>query len=115
MDRLAHAVPASTELLVRAARRNSNLGAITAALLRLLDRFGACELQAATLEALSRDAPHPNAGRLALERRREECQQPPPVATILSEHAQARDMAIEARQLDTYDQLTAKDHDEEPT
>ena len=115
MDRLAHAAPASTELLVRAARRNSNLGTITAALLRLLERFGAAELQAAVLEALSRDAPHPNAVRLALERRREERHQPPPVATILSEHAQARDVAIQAHQLDTYDQLTAEDHDEEPT
>jgi len=67
------------------------------------------------LEALSRDAPHPNAVRLALERRREERHQPPPVATILSEHAQARDVAIQAHQLDTYDQLTAEDHDEEPT
>ncbi len=37
-DRLSHAAPASRELLIRAAERGENLGTITAALLRLLDR-----------------------------------------------------------------------------
>ena len=45
-DRLAHAVPASQTLLARAAERGSNLGAITAALIRLLDRNSAADLQA---------------------------------------------------------------------
>ena len=71
-DRLAQAAPASQTLLIRAAERGANLGAITAALMRLLDRYGAAELQAAILEALERDVPHPNAVRLALERRREQ-------------------------------------------
>lgn len=115
MDRLAHAAPASTELLVQAAKRNGNLGTITAALLRLLERFGACELQAAMLEVLSRDVPHPNAVRLALERRREERHQAPPVVTILSEHAQARDVTVQEHQLDTYDQLAKEPSDEQAT
>lgn len=115
MDRLAHAAPASTELLVQAGKRNGNLGTITMALLRLLDRFGAAELQAAILEALSRDAPHPNTVRLALERRREERRQPPPVATMLSAHAKTRDVTVQAHRLDTYDQLTRGNHHEEPT
>lgn len=115
MDRLAHAAPASTELLVQAAKRNGNLGTITAALLRLLERFGAAELQAAMLEALRRDVPHPNAVRLALECRREERHQAPPVATILSAHAQARDVAVQEHQLDTYDQLTKEPPDEQAT
>ncbi len=65
-DRLAH-VPASQTLLARAAERGSNLGAITSALIRLLDRNSAADLQAVILEALERDVPHPNAVRLALE------------------------------------------------
>ena len=113
MDRLAHAAPASTELLVQAGKRNGNLGTITMALLRLLDRFGAVELQAAIMEALGRDAPHPNAVRLALERRREEQQRPPPVTTMLSEHAQTRDVTVQAHRLDSYDQLTQENGDEE--
>ena len=79
-DRLAQAAPASQTLLMRAAERGDNLGAITAALLRLLDRYGAAELEAAIREALERDVPHPNAVRLALERRREQRDEAPPVA-----------------------------------
>src|SRR4051794_2591417 len=69
-DRLAQVAPASQDLLLRAAERGTNLGAITNGLVRLLDRYGATELQAAIREALERDVPHPNAVRLALERRR---------------------------------------------
>lgn len=115
IDRLAHAAPASADLLIQAAKRSNNLGTITAGLLRLLERFGADELQAAILEALSRDAPHPNAVRLALERRREERHQAPPVVMILPEHVQARDAHVQAHKLDTYDQLTTENPDEEPT
>jgi hypothetical protein len=46
-DRLARAAPAALELLKAAAARGHNLGTITAALLRLLDRYGARALQAA--------------------------------------------------------------------
>jgi ATP-dependent protease Clp ATPase subunit len=44
-DRLAQAVPASTELLSQAAAWGDNIGSITAALMRLLDRYGANALQ----------------------------------------------------------------------
>ena len=37
----------------------------------MLDRYGAAELQAAILSALSRGVPHPHAVRLALETQRE--------------------------------------------
>src|SRR3984957_19559174 len=60
-DRLAQAAPASPTLLLGAAARGNNLGAITAALLRLLDRYGATELNAAIREAIERGVPHPNA------------------------------------------------------
>ena len=71
-DRLAHAAPASQTLLTRAAERGGNLGAVTAALMRLLAQSSAAEMQAAILEALQRNVPHPNAVRLALARRREQ-------------------------------------------
>lgn len=71
-DRLARAAPRSATLLRCAGERGDNLGTITAALLRLLDRYGAIELEAAIAEALARGVPHPNAVRLALERRREQ-------------------------------------------
>jgi len=102
-DRLAQATPAASSLLERAAARGDNLGSITAALLRLLERYGAAALQAAILDALQRDVPHPNAVRLALERAREAAGQPPPVALVLPEHVAKRDAPVRPHDLGSYD------------
>jgi hypothetical protein len=111
-DRLTQAAPASRTLLVRAAERGANLGSITASLVQLLERYGASQLEAAIIEALERDVPHPNAVRLALERRRNDSQQAPPVALTLPAHVQARDKAVRAHSLEIYDQLKAVGHEE---
>lgn len=110
-DRLAQAVPAGQALLARAAERGANLGAVAAALLRLLDRTSAADLQAAVLEALARDVPHPNAVRLALERRRRQHGDAPPVALVLPAHVQARDAPVQPHALEPYDQL--KEHSDD--
>jgi hypothetical protein len=110
-DRLAQAAPASRTLLVRAAERGDNLGSIASALVQLLERYGASQLDAAIIEALDRDVPHPNAVRLALERRRDDRRQDPPVAITLPEHVRARDKAVQPHSLETYDQLTKVGHD----
>jgi hypothetical protein len=104
-DRLVHAVPASQTLLIRAAERGANLGAITAALMRLLAQSSAAEMQAAILEALQRGVPHPNAVRLALARRREQRGEPPTIGAALPAHLQARDTTVQPHALETYDQL----------
>ena len=57
-DRLVRAAPNSERLLTDAAKRGSNLGAIVAALPRLLDEYGAAELEAGIDEALKRGVPH---------------------------------------------------------
>lgn len=88
-----------------AAERGGNLRAIAAGLTRLLLRYGAAELQAAVIEALDRDVPHPNAVRFALERRRQERHQPPPIAVDLPSHVQARDIPVRPARLELYDQL----------
>jgi len=111
-DRLAQAAPASRDLLVRAANRGENIGSIAATLIRLLDRYGASELQVAITDALERDVPHPNAVSLALERRREERQQAPPVQIILPAHVLARDAVVQPHALDSYDRLTEVSHEE---
>jgi transposase len=110
-DRLAQAAPASQDLLIRAAERGDNLGTITAALLRLLDRYGAGELEAAIREAIERGVPHPNAVRLALERRREQRQEAPPVAVDLPAHVKARDAPVTPHRLEAYDQLKDQTND----
>lgn len=112
-DRLAQAAPASRLLLIQAAERGDHLGVMTRALLRLLERYGADELQAAIEEALSRGVPHPNAVRLALEQRRETRQLPPPLGVPLSPAAQQRDVPVQPHRLDDYDQLTGGSHDGE--
>jgi len=104
-DRLAMAAPTSQDLLMSAAARGDNLGSITAALLRLLDRYGAAELEAAIGEALARGVPHPNAVRLALEQRREQRHEGPPVVIDLPAHVKARDAHVTPHRLEAYDQL----------
>jgi hypothetical protein len=111
-DRLAHAAPASRTLLVRAAERGDNLGSITVTLVQLLERYGASQLDAAIIEALERGVPHPNAVRLALERRRDDRRQDPPVTLTLPAHVRARDKAVRAHSLETYDQLRKVGHEE---
>jgi hypothetical protein len=91
--------------LIQAAQRGDNLGSITAALLRLLDRYGAAELQGAIDEALQREVPHPNAVRLSLQRRREQRDQPPPLAVALPEDTRVRDLVVRPHDLQDYDQL----------
>ena len=104
-DRLTQAVPAIAELLQRAAARGHNLGSITAGLSKLLGRYGAQPMQAAVVEALARDVPHPNAVSLALERARHVSQAPPRVDTPLSERARSLDVTVQAHALDAYDAL----------
>ena len=119
-DRLTQAVPAVAELLKRAAARGHNLGSVTAELSKLLDRYGAQPMQAAVLDALAREVPHPNAVRLALERERHASQAPPPLDTPLSERARAMDVTVHSHALDAYDALRpladlTSDPTDEPT
>jgi hypothetical protein len=102
-DALACVAPASAVMLQMAAQRGYGLGQITAALLRLLDQYGAPALQAAVLEAIAGDVPHPNAVRLALERARERTGRPPVLALALPEHVARRDAPMRTPSLATYD------------
>jgi hypothetical protein len=111
-NRLTYAVPASKELLVRTAARGSNLGAITLGLLRLLDRYGATELQAAIEETLQSGAAHPHSVRIALERRRETRNAPPPIAIVLPHHVREKDAHVQPHRLDRYDALMEVEHDD---
>jgi len=115
-DRLAQAAPNSRALLVAAAERGENLGSLTAALLRLLDTYGASELQAAIDEALTRGVPHPNAVRLSLERRREQRAFPPPLSLTLPDDPRVREAAVRPHALADYDQVTTRQEprDERP-
>lgn len=114
-DRLVHAAPASAELLVRAAQHGHALQAIVAGLGRLLQRYGARELEAAILEVLKLEgpAPHPNSVLLALEKRRERRRQPPLVATHLPRHVLDKDQPVRPARLAAYDKLKDQADDDQ--
>jgi len=110
---LTCAAPAAQTLLERAAAGGAHIGAIVREMESLLERFGAAELQGATLEALQAGVAHPNAVRLCLERRRLGRGAPAPVAACLSERAREKDAAVRPHALGTYDQLTEETPDDD--
>jgi len=105
MDRLRRLVPTSTALLSLAAQRGNNLGGTTAALLRLLDEFGATECEAAVQETVTRDVPHPHAVRLTLDRRRSARSLQPPVELSLPDDRRVRELTVSPHDLRGYDAL----------
>ena len=70
------------------------------------------ELTAAIADALGRGVPHPNAVRLALERRRHADGGPPPLPVALPDHVKRRDVPVRPHNLDDYDTLMENDHDD---
>ncbi len=112
-DRLVRAAPNSEQLLADAAKRGGHLGSIVAALLRLLDKYGAAELEAGIDETLQRGVPHPNAVRLSLTRRREQRGKPPPIPVDLPKDPKVRDIAVRDHDLTEYDDLAGEAEEED--
>jgi transposase len=103
--RLAHAVPDSLVLIQQAVERGNRPRTVVSLLLELLDRYGASELQSAIAEVLQRQVPHPEAVRQALERRREQRNQPPPIPIPLPPNSKAKNTVVRPGSLADYDQL----------
>ncbi len=113
-DRLIHAVPICRELLNEAALRGDTLGTITSTLLRLLDRYGADELDIAVQEALEKQVPHPNAVRQTLQKRRDEQCKESPIAIPLPDDKRVKNLTVKTHALKGYDDInTASDCDKE--
>lgn len=111
-DRLARAVPRSRRLLEQLAERGAPLGSATAALLRLLEHYGAAELCIAIDEVLEKNTPHPHAVRLVLERRRTQRGQLPPLALELPDDPRVRDLVVIPHALHSYDPTPAKESED---
>ena len=107
-NRLRHAVPASVVFLEQAALRGNPLRSQITDLHRLLDEYGAHELERGCLEALEQGAPHSNTVRLALQRRREAALQLPAMAVPLPKDNALRDISVRTATLDTYKRFDAK-------
>jgi len=117
LDRLAHAAPASQTLLYQAAERGTPLTRATRELVELLDTYGAAELEQAITEALAHGVPHPNAVRQALERRREQREQPTPLTLTLPNNDKVRGIVVRPAPLAHYDQIcpTATEPNDDPS
>ena len=108
-DQLITLIPASRELLTQATERGEPLGRTARALSELMETYGITELAAGIADALARGVPHPNAVRLALERRRLIRDEPPPVAVPLPDNVKRRDVPVRPHALDGYDRLMESD------
>lgn len=114
-DRLRQAVPAVAALFERLAVRGEPLGSHVARLAHLLDDYGAVELAAAVATALDREAP--GAGVIAhlLEQRRRARGQRPPGPVVLPDDPRVRDLDVPSHALETYDDLTPRSDDPDPS
>jgi transposase len=113
MDKLRHAAPSSRQLLSLAAERGGGLGGLTSGLLKLLDLYGAGELEQAIQEALAAQLAHLSAVRLVLERRRRERNLPPPIEIAVPDDPRLRNLVVVPRSLSTYDKLHMNKEKEE--
>lgn len=113
MDRLHHAIPRAREFLVRMAERGANLGATTNSLLKVLDAYGAEEVDGALKEVLERDALHLSAVRQVLEQRRHGRNRPPPLPVALPDDPRVRDLVVKPHRLSSYDNLADPESDDE--
>ena len=112
IDLLRHAAPSSQPLLEGAAKRGHNLGSSVAALLRLLDTWGAEALESAVGEALAADALHVGAVRQVLERRAQAAGTPPPLPVSLPDDPKIRDVHVRPHDLASYDTVGGGDDDQ---
>jgi hypothetical protein len=113
VDRLSAASPSSQELLVRLSQRGDPLRAALRALLSLLDLYGAAELEAAVVECLRKDVPHPHAVRHVLEKRRADTGQDAALPLTLPDDVRVRDLVIPPPNLKPYDHLKESHHDDD--
>jgi transposase len=114
-DRL-RATSAYTEAFLDAlARRGEPLGHHTAALLRLLDLYGAAALDWALQEALARGAVSAPSVAHLLDQRARARRQPPPLSVVLPDDPRVRDLRVTPHALTAYDALLTPPPAEPPT
>ena len=112
LDRLSAAAPSAATLIEQLAARGGIIGSATAAMLRLLDTYGAAAVEDAISEALEHRTPHPHAVRQILERRHHDDGLLPPIPVQLPDNPQVRNLIVRPHPLSDYDNLT-QPHQEE--
>jgi len=112
-DRLRACCPSADALLAEILRRRQPVGAQTQRLLRLLDRYGASELEGAIAEAVSRGAYSAQSVAHICDRRVRARGAPPPLV-VLPTDPRIRELRIVPHALAPYDELGTKKPDGEP-
>jgi hypothetical protein len=110
-DRLRHLAPSTDALLAELARRGERISGHVTWLLRLGDRYGASELEAAVAEAFERGAVAASSVAHILDTRARSRRQPPPIDVVLPDDPRIRDLRVTPHNLDDYDRL-ASDQDD---
>jgi transposase len=105
MDRLHFAAPSAQAFLRAVADRGGNMGATVSSLLKLLERFGAADLEAALCEASANGVGHLGAVHHVLDRRREERGLLPPSPVVLPDDPRVRNLVVTPHSLASYDRL----------
>lgn len=108
-NRLVAACPSAHAFLAQIALIGGHLGGTTARLLRLLDRYGATDVEAAIAEAHRRDAFAAQSVAHVLDQRSRARGAPPPFDVVLPDDPRVRDLVVTPHALDRYDQLAKGD------
>ena len=104
-DRLARSAPLSQQLLTHIAEENGNLMSSIGSLTRLLDDYGAAELEAALATAIENGTCHIHGVRHILEHRARERGDAPVIPVPLPDDPRVRNASVTPHRLDTYDNL----------
>ena len=103
--RLALAVPQSEAFLDAAFRRGESVTMQTAHLVRLLDQYGAGELNAAMAEAITQNTPNASSVSFILQRRWRRARHRPPAPVDLSRNPDLKSFDVTPHNPEIYDDL----------
>lgn len=109
-NRLSAACPHATLFLQGVALHGGHLGGTTSRLLRLLDQYGAVELDAALSEAHQRSAFAAHSVAHVLDQRRRSRGAPIPLEVVLPNDPRVRDIVLTPHALGSYDRIGRSDH-----
>ena len=108
MDRIRNVVPSSNSYYKHAAERGHNLGRLTQLLVRLLDLYGAAEMEAAVAETIASGTFHSAAIQRILERNRRSRGMVQPVSLQFSQRKLA-ELTVIPGSLEKYDNLSREE------
>jgi hypothetical protein len=122
-DRLRAACASADAFIAQLAQRNLSMARHTTRLIKLLDQYGAAELEVALADALSRGALSADSVAHVIDQRAREQRRPPPIEIALPDDPRVRDLFVTPHDLADYDdlagrtqhtQLAKKDHFNDP-